>query len=225
MAFDEFMREDTAGAEDLPPARDVETAGQEAHLAGLEDVEHQAVASGFYDADATTTDLGALTRKLFSKLHAAAPKARPQVKNGAARRIALNAMSRVQFPNKMIPMSSLAMAPGTETTFVYKSPDPAVYMGIVMTPAVIANFGCTSFQLGSYRALDGAQLSGGMGSGSLGSLAIFSPDSRFQLRLGRNRVLGGEALFTFGVRSTVPPGGANVDFLATLLLYVRTSSC
>jgi hypothetical protein len=117
------------------------------------------------------------------------------------------------------------MGPGADETFVYKSPDPAVYMGIIMTPAVIANFGCTQFQLGSYRVLDSAQMSGGMASGSLGSLAIFSPDSRLLIRLGRNRVLGGEALFTFGVRSIVPAGGANVDFLATLLLYVRNAAC
>ena len=225
MSFDEFMREETGAAEDLPPARDPETAAQEAQLAGLEDVEHQAVASGLYDAEATTTDLGALSRRVFSKLNSALPRARTPVKSAAARRIALSAMSRVQYPNKMVPMSRLAMGPGVDETFVYKSPDPAVYMGIIMTPAVIANFGCTQFQLGSYRVLDSAQMSGGMASGSLGSLAIFSPDSRLLIRLGRNRVLGGEALFTFGVRSIVPAGGANVDFLATLLLYVRNAAC
>ena len=146
MSFDDYMREETSGAEDLQPARDQEVAMQEMQLAGLEDAEHAQVAAGVYDGDASTTDLGALTRKVFARLAATLPKARPALKNAAARRIALSAMARVQFPNKMVPMSKLAMAPGTDETFVYKSPDPAVYMGIIMTPAVIANFGCTQFQ-------------------------------------------------------------------------------
>ncbi|HSN99569.1 MAG TPA: hypothetical protein VLS89_14845 [Candidatus Nanopelagicales bacterium] len=221
--FDEFMREETGAAEDVPPARDAETAVQEAQLAGLEEVEHAQVASGMYDADATTADVGALARKVLAKF-SSLPKARMVLKQAAARRVALSAMSRVQHPNKMVPMSRMGMGPGTEEVFVYKSPDPAVFMGIILTPAVIANFGCTQFQLGSYRVLDGAQMGGGQGSSSVGSLAIFSPDARHLIKLGRNRILGGEALFTFGVRCIVPAPG-QADFLATLLLYVRNSGC
>lgn len=224
MSFDEFMVQETGAAEDLPPARDVEVAQQEVQLAGLEDIEHAAVASGMYDVDATTTDLGAVTRKVMAKFGATLPKARGLLKHAAARRVALNAMSRVQHPNKMVPMSQLAMASGAEVEFEYKSPDPAVFMGIVMTPAVISNFGCQKLQLGSYRALDGSQMSGGQGSNSVGSLAMFSPDARQIIRLGRNRILGGEALFTFRVRCMVP-AAQTADFLATLLLYVRNSGC
>lgn len=224
MSFDEFMVQETGAGEELPPARDVEVAQQEVQLAGLEDIEHAAVASGMYDVDATTTDLGAVTRKVLAKFGATLPKARTVLKHAAARRVALNAMSRVQNPNKMVPMSNLAMGPGAEVEFTYKSPDPAVFMGIVMTPAVIANFGCQKLQLGSYRALDGSQMSGGQGSNSVGSLAMFAPDARQIIRLGRNRILGGEALFTFAVRCMVP-APQQADFLATLLLYVRNSGC
>lgn len=220
MAFDDHMME-TGAAEDLPMARDPDVAHHEAQLAGLEDMEHQAVTSGLYDADATTTDIGALSRKVYSKLHLAAPKARPMLKHAISRRVAAHAMSRVQHANKMVPMSKLAMASGAEETFVYKSPDPAVFMGIVMAPAVVANFGCTQFQLGSYRVQDGSQMSGGMASGSVGSLALFTPDSRQLIRLGRNRVLGGEALFTFGIRCLLPAGGTTADFVANLLLFAR----
>lgn len=222
--FDEFMNEGTGAADDPPPARDVETAAHEAQLAGLEEAEHAQVASGLYDADATTTDIGAITRKVFAKFNNAVPRARPQAKAAAARRVAMSAVTRVQHPNKMVPMSQTAMASGAEQVFEYKSPDPAVFMGIIMTPAVIANFGCTKLQLGSYRVLDAAQMSGGQGSNSVGSLAIFSPDARHVVRLGRNRILGGEALFTFGVRCIVPAGNT-ADFLATLLLYVRNTGC
>jgi hypothetical protein len=224
MSFDDYMGQETGAAEELPPARDVEVAQQEAQLAGLEEVEHAAVASGMYDVDATTTDLGSLTRKVLAKLSTTLPKVRPVLKHAAARRVAMNAMSRVQHPNKMVPMSQPAMAPGDEVEFEYKSPDPAVFMGIVMTPSVIVNFGCQKLQLGSYRALDGSQMSGGQGSNSVGSLAMFSPDARQIIRLGRNRILGGEALFTLRVRCMVPVN-LQADFLATLLLYVRNSGC
>lgn len=224
MSFDDYMRDETGAADEPPPARDVETAQQEANLAGLEEIEHAQVASGLYDADATTMDVGAIMRKVATKFQAHAPKARPQVRIAAARRVAVSAVSRVQHPNKVVPMSMLGMAPGAEASFEYKSPDPAVFMGIMMSPAVIANFGCTRFQLGSYRVLDAAQMSGGAGPNSIGSLALFSPDSRQFVRLGKNRVLGGEALFSFGVRCIVPAGGT-ADFLASLLLFVRNTGC
>lgn len=219
MALEEY--EGDAGAAD-----DGDTgAADDEEIGAAENEVSQDIDSGAFDED---PDAGAtIASRLMSR---ARNRIRVMTSRKQARIAAAQRRSKQRFrermarmANRLVPFSALAVADAASVAFTYQAPEKARFLGISVTETVANNFGATTLSLGTDRLVEASGVSGGSGSSSAASLALWTPNAMAKgTHFAHGRLVEGNTQFALTV---INNSGAAANFRASMLLYVIGKAC